>query len=416
MRTVVPLTEIKVRSAKPGAKHYAIFDGGGLYLWVKTNGTKLWFFKYQFEGKARLLSFGVYPEVSLTSARVQRAESRKQLAEGVDPKAFRESLKTGEKERAVNTFEWIARQWFETKTADMVPGHRKRIIDRLQKDIFPWLGERPVAEVTPMEVLTVIQRIVGRTAVESARRALGDVSRVFRYSVATGRCASDPTRDLRGALPTPKEEHFAAITDPEVFGPLLRAIDGYHGSFVVTSALKLAPLLVVRPGELRQMEWENIIFDEAEWRFLVTKTKVLHIVPLPTQAIDILRALRPLTGNGRFVFPNPRTPDGSRPLSENAVLAALRNLGYQKGEVTGHGFRATFRTIGAEKLGFRVDLLEHQLAHAVRDPLGRAYNRTEYLPERREMMQKWADYLDALKRGINSTELRGVGHVRKAGN
>lgn len=394
----MPLNDTAVRLVKAGPKPQKLADGGGLYLFVTPAGGKCWRLKYRFAGVEKLLAIGQYPQVSLKDARERRDEAKKLLANGVDPSENKKAAKEATRDRAGNSFEVIAREWFETKTGDMVPGHRKRIIDRLEKDIFPWVGGKPVSAITPPEILSVVNRIVGRTAVETARRALGDVSRVFRYAVITGRCPSDPTRDLRGALPTQKEEeHFAAITDPKEFGDLLRAIDRYHGGLVVKSAMQLAPLLVVRPGELRNMEWAAVNMEAAEWRFFVTKTKVLHIVPLARQAVEILRELRPLTAEGRFVFPNPRTPDGSRSISENAVLAALHNLGYAKGEVSGHGFRASFRTIGAEQLKFRIDFMEHQLAHAVRDPLGRAYNRAEFLPERREMMQIWADYLDELK-------------------
>jgi integrase len=401
MKKIVPLSDPQVRTAKPQEKPIMLFDGGGLYLLVSPNGSKGWRFKYRFEGKGKLLSFGTYPEVSLADARMKRQDARKNVAAGIDPSATRKAQKSAVKSQAENSFEVIAREWFTAKVIpETVPGHQKRILDRLEKDILPWLGGRPVTEITPQEVLTIIKRIVGRTAVETARRALGDVSRVFRYAVQTGRIDSDPCRDLRGALPAPKETHFAAITEPEKFGELLRAIHGYKGGIVVKCALRLAPLLIVRPGELRKMEWESVNFASQEWRFLVTKTKVLHIVPLPRQAVEILQELHALTGEGRYVFPNPRTPDGTRPMSENAVLAAIHNLGFGKGEATGHGFRASFRTIGAEKLGFRYDLMEHQLAHGVRDPMGRAYNRTEFLSERRAMLQRWADYLDELRKGV----------------
>ncbi|MBF0503315.1 MAG: integrase arm-type DNA-binding domain-containing protein [Candidatus Riflebacteria bacterium] len=395
----MPLTDTAVRLAKPGEKPKKMFDGHGLFLLVTKAGGKCWRLKYRHLGVEKLLALGTYPEITLKEARDRRDQARKLLANDVDPGDNKKAAKAATTERTTNSFEVIAREWFAGKTDHMVPGHRKRIIDRLEKDIFPWIGSRPISAITPPELLSVTQRIVNRTAVETARRALGDVSRVFRYAIITGRATSDPARDLRGALPTTKEEHFAAITEPDKLAELLRAIDSYKGGLVVKSALQLAPLLVVRPGELRKMEWDSVNFETKEWRFLVTKTKVLHLVPLSEQAIAILQDLKPLTGSGRYTFPNPRTPDGSRPMSENAVLAALHNLGFGKGEVTGHGFRATFRTIGAEKLKFRIDFMEHQLAHAVRDPMGRAYNRTEFLDERREMMQRWADYLDMLRTG-----------------
>jgi integrase len=268
-------------------------------------------------------------------------------------------------------------------------------VARFQRDLFPWLGGRPIADITAQELLVTVQRIEGRGALETAHRALHNCGQVFRYAVATGRAQRDPSGDLRGALQPVKEQHLAAITDPKRVGELLRAICDYHGRLTVRCALRLAPLVFVRPGELRSAQWADIELDAGEWRFIASKTKAPHIVPLSTQAINILRELQPLTGRGRYVFPSDRS--SQRPMSDNAILAALRRMGIEKDEMSGHGFRAMARTILDEVLGFRPDWIEHQLAHAVRDPNGRAYNRTAHLPERRKMMQEWADYLDELK-------------------
>lgn len=307
-------------------------------------------------------------------------------------------MKASRAERAANSLEAVAREWFEKRGRTWV---RKadRVIARLENDVFPWIGGHPVAEVTAPDLLSVVRRVEVRGAVETAHRVLAICGQVFRYAIVTGRAASDPSRDLRGALPPVKPQHLAAVTEPKRVGALLRAIDGYEGTLTVACALKLAPLVFVRPGELRQAVWEDIYLDAAEWRFVVTKTDTPHVVPLSRQAVAILREVAPLTGHGRYVFPSARTD--ARPMSDNAILAALRRLGIPKEDMSGHGFRAMARTILDEVLGFRADIIEHQLAHAVRDPHGRAYNRTAFLPKRRQMMQAWADYLDQLRRGAD---------------
>ncbi len=261
------------------------------------------------------------------------------------------------------------------------------------------MGGRPVAAITAPQLLAVVRRIEQRGALEIAHRVLRNCGQVFRYAVATGRAERDPTGDLRGALPRMKGKHFAALTDPKQVGPLLRVLDGYEGTLIVRCALRFAPLVFVRPGELRHAQWSDIDMATAEWRYTVSKTDIPHIVPLSRQAVEILSELHPVSGHGRYVFPSARTPRGDRPMSDNAILAALRRMGIGKEEMTGHGFRAMARTVLDEVLGFRPDFIEHQLAHAVRDPNGRAYNRTAFLPERRRMMQEWADYLDRLKAG-----------------
>lgn len=393
----VPLTDTSIRNVKPGAKPIKLFDERGLFLLVTPAGGKWWRFRFMFDGKEKLLSLGVYPDVSLKDARERRDEARKLVANGVNPSENRKIQKSARADLVANSFEVIVREWFAKFASTWASNHGDRIIRRFERDIFPWIGGRPVAEITAPELLAVVRRIENRGALETAHRALGNCGQVFRYAVATGRAERDPSGDLRGALPPVKGTHFAATTEPKRVAEILRALDGYEGTLTVRCALRLAPLVFVRPGELRNAHWADIDFETAEWRYLVTKTNTPHIVPLATQAIEILRELQPLTGNSRFVFPSARS--FIRPMSDNAILAAMRRLGIDKEEMSGHGFRAVARTILDEVLGVRPDFIEHQLAHAVRDPNGRAYNRTAHLPERRKMMQQWADYLDKLKTG-----------------
>ena len=398
----MPLTNTTIRNAKPGEKTSKLYDERGLYLEVSPNGGKWWRLKYRFKGKEKRLSLGVYPDVSLKIARERRDESRKLLADDIDPSEHRKAKKAAQ--GGGNSFEVVAREWFAKHSQNWTPDHGVRIIRRFERDIFPWIGEKLIGEITAPELLSVIQRIEKRGALETTHRALGNCGQVFRYAIATGRAERDPTGDLRGALPSSKGRHFAAVTEPKQVAEILRAIDGYEGSLTVRCALRLAPLVFVRPGELRKAEWGDIDFDKADWRYIVSKTDTQHIVPLSRQAIEILNELYPLTGNGRYVFPGARSKD--RPMSDNAILAAMRRMGIGKEEMSGHGFRAMARTILDEVLGVRPDLIEHQLAHAVRDPNGRAYNRTAYLPERKKMMQDWSDYLDKLKAGAEVIPLR----------
>lgn len=391
----MPLTDARVRNAKPGEKALKLFDERGLYLEISPSGGKWWRLKYRFEGKEKRLSLGVYPDVRLKDARERRDRARRLLSEGVDPSANRKAQRSASSNQAANSFEVIAYEWFKRHSPNWVPSHASRIIRRLERDIFPWVGRVPIAEVTAPQLLEVLRRIEDRGALETAHRALQNCGQVFRYAVATGRTERDPTGDLRGALPPVKPGHFSAITDPAQVGEMLRVIESYQGTVSVRCALRLASLVFVRPGELRHARWNDIDLDSAEWHYIVTKTNTPHIVPLSTQAVEALKELEPLTGGGRYVFPSARSVD--RPMSDNAILAAMRRMGIEKSEMTGHGFRAMARTILDEVLGFRPDYIEHQLAHAVRDPNGRAYNRTAHLAERRKMMQAWADYLDELK-------------------
>jgi integrase len=389
------LTEVQVRNAKACKKAVRMFDGYGMYLEIAPSGSKWWRLKYRHLGKEKRLSLGVYPETGLKGARARRDDARRLLANGVDPSENRKAVRASRIEQAGNSFEVVAREWFEKYSANWAENHSKRIIRRLEKDVFPWLGARPVGDIKAMDLLTTIRKLEKRDVLETAHRTLATCGQIFRYAVATGRAERDPSGDLRGALPPVKGEHFAAVTDPKKVGELLKVLDGYQGSLIVQSALALAPLVFVRPGELRTAQWADIDLASAEWRYTVSKTNTAHVVPLAKQAVTILETVHGLTGKGQYVFPSARSR--KRPMSDNAILAAMRRMGISKDEMSGHGFRAMARTILDEVLGFRPDLIEHQLAHAVRDPLGRAYNRTAHLPERKEMMQRWADFLDELK-------------------
>ena len=398
------LTDPAVRSAKPGAKPRKLYDERGLFLLVTPKGGKWWRVKYRFGGKEKLLSAGTYPDVSLKDARQRCDEVRSLLASGIDPGAVRKAEKLSQ--AGADSFETIAREWFASRAPKWADSHSSKIIRRLERDVFPWLGKRPIKEITPPELLTVLRRIESRGTLETAHRALQNCGQIFRYAVATGRAERDQAADLRGALPPVPDKHFAAIVDPKDIGPLLRAIDGYSGQFITRCALRLAPLVFVRPGELRQAEWSEIDLDAAQWSIPAERMKMREplIVPLATQALAILRELHPVTGHGRYVFPSVRS--AARPMSENTVNAALRRLGYGKDEMSGHGFRAMARTVLDERLGFRADIVEHQLAHAVKDANRRAYNRTTFLPERHDMMQTWADFLDGLRTGAEVVPIR----------
>ncbi len=399
------LTDTAIRKTKPADKPFKVADEKGLFLLVAPTGGKLWRMKYRFGGKEKLLSFGPYPDMPLSRAREKRDEARKLLADGIDPGEHRRAVKASRVERAANSFEVVAREWYGKYSPSWAEHHGDRILRRFERDIFPWIGGRPIAEIKAPELLAAVRRIESRGALETAHRALANCGQVFRYAIATGRAERDIARDLRGALPPVKPDNFAAVTDPAKVAVLLRTLDGYQGTLPVACALRLAPLVFVRPGELRKAVWADIDMDAAEWRYHVTKTDSEHIVPLATQALAILRELHALTGDGVFVFPGART--NGRPMSDNAILAAMRRMGIAKDEMSGHGFRAMARTILDEVLGVRPDLIEHQLAHAVKDPNGRAYNRTAHLPERRKMMQQWADYLDKLKAGAEVISLHG---------
>lgn len=391
----MPLNEFTIKNAKPLAKAYKLSDEKSLFLLVHPNGSKYWRLKYYFAGKEKLLALGVYPEISLKTARDKRDEARRLLNDNIDPGLARQTSKYATILNSENTLEAVAREWHLKYLSTWTADHAKRIITRLENDIFPWLGKRAIHEITAPELLSVLRRVENRGTPDTAHRELQNCGQIFRYAIATGRAQRDISADLRGALSPVKTQHLPTITDPKEIGKLLRAINGYQGYFVTKCALRLAPLLFVRPGELRCAEWSEIKTDTAEWRIPANKMKMreTHIVPLSKQAIEILEELKPLTGEGKYVFPGVRYPD--RPMSDNTINAALRRLDYMGDDITGHGFRSMASTLLNEQ-GWNRDAIERQLAHGERNKVRASYNYAEYLPERRKMMQAWADYLSSL--------------------
>lgn len=392
----MPLSDTAIRKAKSTDKPQKLADGGGLYLLLNPNGSKWWRLKFRFDGKEKLLSLGVYPDTGLAEARSKRDAARKQLALGIDPGAHRKAEKSAGAERAANSFAVVAEEWLAKQ--HLAPATMAKARWTLNDLVNPWIGNRPISAIDAPEMLKLLQRIEERGAHETAHRTKQRCGQIFRYAIATGRAKHDPTADLRGALTPVAVKHRAAITDPLKMGELLRAIDSYTGGLVVRSALKLAPLLFVRPGELRQAEWPEFDLDSAQWRIPANKMKMReeHIVPLPAQAVAILRELHPLTGRGIYVFPGERSR--SRPMSDGTINAALRRMGFDKDTMTGHGFRAMAST-RLNEMGWAPDVIERQLAHAERNKVRAAYNRAQYLAERKKMIQTWADYLDGLRVG-----------------
>lgn len=396
------LTDTFVRqvkhTGKPAGDKYA--DGGGMYLLVKASG-RYWRMDYSYAAKRKTLALGVYSEISLAQARKRRDKARELLADGIDPGVARRQEKQAKLAAAANTFDAVAEQWLKATAAKRAAITQDKVSTWLRKDVSPHIGTMPITSIGPRDVLALVRKMEARGAIDSAKRVAQICGQVFRFAVAEGAAERDVTADLRGAFKHAEKKHYAAITDPVKLGELLRAIEAYKGHTYCVAALKLSPLVFLRPGELRTGEWAEIYLDAAEWRIPGSKMKMRadHIVPLSRQAVEILRSLHPITGHGRFIFPSMRT--GERPMSENTVNAALRGMGYSSEMHTAHGFRATARTIMDEVMGERVDLIEHQLAHAVKDANGRAYNRTAHLPARREMMQRWSDYLDRLRRGAD---------------
>jgi integrase len=392
------LTASQVKSAKPAIKAYKLSDGRGLYLLVQPNGAKYWRLKYRFGRKEKLLAIGVYPGVSLAQARAACDEAKVLLRDNRDPSSVKQLRKNFLVEQSNDTFEAIATEWFEQKMVSMSVGYKARTWRVLENDLFPSIGKRPIAEVTAIQLLEALRTIEKRT-VYIAHRAKQTCSQIFRYAISTGRTDRDIASDLSGTLRPRTVKHAATLLEPNSIGQLLRSIDAYSGSMVVRGALQLSPLLFVRPGELRTMEWQEINWNKRRWEIPSSKMKMreAHIVPLAEQSLEVLAQMEPLTGHGIYVFPSARK--GGRPLSDNGVRTALRSMGYNNEQISPHGFRAMARTLLDEELGFPVDHIEQQLAHAVKDPLGRAYNRTKHLDERAEMMQRWADYLQSLKAG-----------------
>lgn len=393
------LTHVAIKNAKPKEKAYKLSDEKGLFLLITPSGGKYWRVKYRFGGKEKQLALGVSPEVSLAEAREKRDKARKMIADNVDPGVVKQASKRASILASENSFQAVALEWYGKFSAKWVESHGDRTLRRLEKDVFPWMGKRPIAEIKAPELLMVLRRIENRGAIETAHRINQICGQVFRYAIATGRAERDISSDLRGAIPPTRKRHHATIVDPKKISALLKAIQTYEGNFITKCALQLAPLFFVRPGELRKAEWEEFNFETAEWRIPAEKMKMrtTHIVPLSTQAIVILKELHEATGHAQYVFPSIRTL--RRPMSDNTVLGALRRLGYSKDEMTGHGFRSMASTLLNEQ-GWNRDAIERQLAHAERNNIRAAYNYAEYLPERRKMMQSWADYLYEL---INKT-------------
>lgn len=394
----MPLSDTAIRNSKPKEKQYKLTDGEGLYLLVMPKGGKYWRLDYRFEGKRKTLAIGTYPDVPLKLARERKCDARNRIAAGVDPSELRKSHKRARQEASTNSFESVAREWLVKFSSKWTVGHKERLTRRFEKDVFPWIGNNPINEIAAPDILKVVRRIESRGALDTAHRALQNCGQVFRYAVATGRASQDPSSALKGALPPVRQTHHASITDPKEIGGLLRAIDDYQGHFITKCALRFIPYCFVRPTELRHAEWQEIDLDSSEWRIPPEKMKMrqTHIVPLSSQAVEILKELQLLTGNGKYIFPSVRS--SKRPMSENTINAALRRMGFCKEEMTGHGFRSMASTTLNEQ-GWNHDAIERQLAHGERNNVRAAYNYAEYLPKRRKMMQSWADYLDGLKSG-----------------
>lgn len=396
-RLIKPLTATKASNAKPKAKMYKLFDGGGLFLQVNPSGGKHWKMKYRKnDGKESLLTFGSFPAVSLEQARKMRDEAKSQMALGIDPGIARQEAKAERTNRARNTFEAVTREWLEIHSTKVKPQSIHRYEVELDKFVYPIIGRRPIAEMKGPDFVAMLHGIEAQGRLYAAKRIATLCGMIMRYAVATGRVEYDPLPSVRGILRAHKTRHHAAIIDPKEVGRLLRSIDAYPGSLVVSSALKIAPYVFVRSGELQQAKWKDIDIEACEWRYTTFKTGTQHIVPLAPQVMKILRTLYAYTGDGEWVFPH--NWQKGKPMAKTALLAALRSMGFTQEEMTPHGFRAMARTLLDEVLGERYDLIEHQLAHVVRDPNGRAYNRTQHLQERHRMMERWANYLDELRR------------------
>jgi integrase len=401
----MPLTDTAIRNAKPADKPVRLADAGGLYIEISPAGGKLWRFKYRFLGAEKRLALGAYPGVTLADARKRRDDAKAMLAEKPprDPGAVKQAEKLRQRQAAADSLEAVAREWFERHLANKAASHRDKVVRRLERDVFPFLGRRPIAEIKAPEILDVARRVESRGSLDTAHRVIQNIGEVIRYAIATGRAEADPTPALRGALPPVRHTHFAAPTDdPAAVGAILRMFDALTGMPQVLAAVRLLPLLVCRPGELRVMRWEDVDLEGAVWSYRVTKTRVDHVIPLSSQALAILRDLHPLTGHlrGGWVFPGGRSP--LKPISDAAINAARRRLGVDtQVELTGHGWRALLRTLGHERLGLKPEVLEVHIAHRAPDASGlnNAYARMKFIDERRQMMQAWSDYLDKLKAG-----------------
>jgi integrase len=393
------LSDASIRAAKPRAAQFKMHDDGGLFLIVRPSGGKLWRLKYRHLGKEQQLSIGLFPEVSLKEARKRRDDARKMIADGISPAFEKKRAAAAASVSAANTFKAVAEELIAKREREglkaITTTKARWLLDLLE----PAIGERPIAEIEPYEILAVLKRIELSGRYETAKRLLAFSGRVFRYAVATTRSKHNAAADLRGALVSPKVKHHAAIIDPKGVGALLRAIEGFEGHPTTKWALRLAPHVFVRPGELRRAEWSEVDLDQALWRIPGSRMKMNreHVVPLSQQAAAILEEARQLSGDGRFVFPSVRTP--LRPMSENTLNAALRRLGYSTDEMTSHGFRSTASTLLNESGKWSVDAIERALAHGDTDPVRAAYHRGAHWQERVKMAQWWSDYLDGLKEG-----------------
>ncbi len=405
----MPLTDIQCKSAstKEQGKPQKFQDEKGMYLLVTTSG-KYWRFDYRFVDKRKTLALGIYPEVKLKEARQKRDEARQLLERGIDPGQHRKIQKLARGVIHESSFEALGREWFSRQQSIWSDSHADRILRRLERDVFPWLGARPIMEIEPPELLLVLRRIEGRGAIETAHRAKQDCGQIFRYAIAIGKATRNPAADLTGALTPVAKSSFATITEPKKIGELLRAMDGYEGTMISRCALKLTPLVFVRPGELRKAEWSEFDLEGARWVIPAERMKMRerHVVPLSRQALAVLREIQSLTGHLRYVFPG--TNQSKRPMSENTVNAALKRLGYMGDEMTVHGFRHMASTL-LNEFGFSADAIERQLAHGDRNKIRATYNYAEYMPERIRMMQAWADYLDSLRQGAEVIPIHKYG-------
>ncbi len=392
------LTDIKIKNAKPKDKPYKLAAGRGLHLLIKTDGSKHWQFRFRFDAKENTIAIGRYPEVSLANAEKHATGALELLAGGINPSENKKAAKASKTGVLANSFEVVAREWAISYFTNKSASHKDRTVRRLESYLFPWLGSKPIADITAAQILEAVKRIANLNKLETAHRTLQATSQVFRHAVQTGRALRDPCVDLRGALPATVVKHMAAFTEPKQIAELLRAIDGFTGSFTVQTALRLSPLVFTRPSELRTAKWADVDLEANEWRYKVSKTQTMHLVPLSTQAVKLFAEMHPLSGHGEFVFQGGHDP--KKPMSAAAINAALKRMGYDtQQDITAHGFRAMARTILHERLNIDPYIIEHQLAHKVPDALGAAYNRTKFLEQRKTMMQQWADYLDELKAG-----------------
>ena len=390
------LTVTATNNAKPKDKPYKLADEKGLYLFIQSSGSKLWRFDYRFGGKRKTLALGSFPDVSLSDARDRRDAARKLLANDADPSETKKAAKASKIGLQLNSLEVVAREWASSYFTNKSASHQQRTMRRLELYIFPWLGSKQMSEIAAPQILEAVKRIENLNKLETAHRTLQALSQVFRHAVQTGRAMRDPCVDLRGALPATVVKHMAAFTEPKQIAELLRAIDGFTGSFTVQCALRLSPLVFTRPSELRTAKWADIDLEAREWRYRVSKTNTMHLVPLSTQATKLFGEMQPLSGHGEFVFQGGHDP--KKPMSAAAINAALKRMGYDtQQDITAHGFRAMARTILHERLNIDPYIIEHQLAHKVPDALGAAYSRTKFIEQRTAMMQTWADYLDELK-------------------